>query len=238
MWYIRSTPVGNYSSSCTSVDDAGEAMEQNLHGSCYRFSWPTLVGYNRCLLEVPVYLSQPRLQSIFSRTASHFGYLHTIVPDNATTFTSEVFQQYCKEKGIVHLTGASYHPARNGAAECLIRTFKEVLRKSSKAKALQDFLLMYRRTPTHCGSSPSKLMNGCQIHTKIDTLILVLLQLPLPKKSIKKIRSFKVGNLVYALYCGPRRNRDLRWVPKVIAKTRGTNLFHVHIVPNGPMWRR
>ena len=105
-----------------------------------------------------------------------------------------MFQQYCKERGIIHLSGAPYHPATNGAAERLIRTFKEALRKSSKPpkQALQKFLLMYRRTPTHCGYPPSELLNGRQICTKIDALIPVPLKLPLPKKSIKKIRSFKV----------------------------------------------
>ena len=78
-----------------------------------------------------------------------------------------------------------YHPATNGADERLITTFKEALRKSSKPpkQALQEFLLMYRRTPTHCGYSPSELLNGRQISTKIVTLIPVPLQLPLPKKS-------------------------------------------------------
>ena len=171
---------------------------------------------------------------------THFGYPHTIVSDNATTFTSEVFQQYCKERGIVHLTDAPYHPAMNGAAERLIRTLKEALRKSSKPpkQALQEFLLMYRRTPAHCGYSPSELLNGRQIRTKIDALIPVPLQLALRKKSMKKIRSLKVGDPVYALYYGPRRNRDPRWVPGVIVQPRGTRLFHVRIVPNGPTWKR
>ena len=96
---------------------------------------------------------------------------------------------------------------------------------------------MYRRTPTHCGYSPSELLNGRQVCTKIDTLIPVPLQLPLPKKSIKKIRSFKVGNAAYALYYRPRRNHDPRWVSGVIAQARGTRLFHVRIVPNGPIWK-
>ena len=119
---------------------------------------------------------------------THFEYLHTIVSNNATIFTTEVFQQYCKGRGIVHLTDAPYHPVINGAAEHLIRTFKETLRKSSKPpkQALQEFLLMYRQTPTHCSYSTSELLNGHQIHTKSDTLIPVPLQLPLPKKSIKK----------------------------------------------------
>ena len=74
-----------------------------------------------------------------------FRYPHTIVLDNAATFTFEVFPQYCKERGIVHLTGAPYHPVTNGAAACLIRTFKEALCKSSKPpkQALQEFLLMF-----------------------------------------------------------------------------------------------
>ena len=97
---------------------------------------------------------------------------------------------------------------------------------------------MYRWTPTHCGHSPSEVLNGRLSRAKIDTLIPVPLQLPLPKKSIKKIRSFKVSDPIYALYCGTRRNRDPRWGSGVIVKARGTRLFHVRIVPNGPIWRR
>ena len=62
---------------------------------------------------------------------AHFGYPHTVVADNATAFVSEEFQAGCKEWGITHLTGAPYHPATNGAAECLVQTFKQVLTKSS-----------------------------------------------------------------------------------------------------------
>jgi len=45
--------------------------------------------------------------------------------DCAATFKSEEFQEFCKENGIVHLTGAPYHPATNGAAERLVQTFKQ-----------------------------------------------------------------------------------------------------------------
>ena len=114
---------------------------------------------------------------------THFEYPHTIVSDNATNFTFKAFQQYCKERGIVYLTSAPYHPVTNGAVERLIKTFKEALHKPSKPpkQALQEFLLMYCRTPTHCCYFPSELLNGHQICTKIDTLIPAPLQLPLPK---------------------------------------------------------
>ena len=104
---------------------------------------------------------------------AHFGYPHALVTDNAATFTSSEFQAWCKERGITHLSGAPYHAATNGAAERLVGTFKQSLRKSKlpAKKALQEFLMQYRRTPTSSGFSPSELLNGRQIRTKIDTLL-------------------------------------------------------------------
>jgi len=104
---------------------------------------------------------------------AHFGFPHTVITDCAATFKSEEFQEFSKENGIVHLTGAPYHPAINGAAERLVQTFKQALKKSDKAPrdTLQDFLRNYRRTPLSTGYSPSKLLNGRQMRTKIDTLL-------------------------------------------------------------------
>ena len=84
---------------------------------------------------------------------AHFGFPHTVVTDCASTFKSDEFQEFCKENGIVHLTGAPYHPATNGAAERLVQPFKQALKKSDKAPkdALQDFLRNYRRTPLSTG---------------------------------------------------------------------------------------
>ena len=93
--------------------------------------------------------------------------------DNATSFTSEEFQEWCSERGITHLSGAPYHPATNGAAERLVQSFKSSLRKSSlpPKSALQEFLMIYRCTPLPSGMSPSELLNGRQIRTKIDVLV-------------------------------------------------------------------
>ena len=111
--------------------------------------------------------------AILEQEFAHFGYPHTLVTDNATTFMSQEFQAWCKQRGIVHLTGAPYHPATNGAAERLIQSFKQALRKSSlpPKEALQEFLMQYRRIPFASGLSPSKLLNGRRIRTKIDTLV-------------------------------------------------------------------
>jgi len=180
---------------------------------------------------------------------AHFGYPHTIVSDNASSYRSAEFQTWCSERGITHLTGAPYHPATNGAAERLIQTFKQALKKSTlpPRAALQEFLMQYRRTPLASGYSPSELLNGRQIRTKIDTL------LPSPahkaqgqqsreatkSQTIAKLdHSFTVGTPCYALYCGPRRTKDPRWVPATVIKVFGSRSVNVKVHPRGPVWRR
>jgi hypothetical protein len=183
---------------------------------------------------------------------AHFGYPHTLVTDNATSFTSEEFQEWCKSKGIVHLTGAPYHPATNGAAERLIQTFKNGLKKSSlpPKKALQEFLIHYRRTPFATGYSPSELLNGRQIRTLIDTLApspahqsQALQQKQMRNKNERQLRptqpgKYRVGSPCYALYCGPKRDKDPRWVPAIVTKVRGSRSVHVRVILHGPTWRR
>ena len=62
---------------------------------------------------------------------AHFGYPHSIVSDNATSFTSEEFQQFCRDKGIVHLTGAPYHPATNFFLPCFFKKKRFFLAKKT-----------------------------------------------------------------------------------------------------------
>eukprot|EP00731_Ephydatia_muelleri_P012738 Em0007g48a len=49
---------------------------------------------------------------------------------------------------------------------------------------------------------------------------------------------FKVGTPCYALYCGPRRDKDPRWVPAVVTKVFGTRSVNVRVLPKGGTWRR
>ena len=152
----------------------------------------------------------------------------------------------------MHLTGAPYHPATNGSAERLVQTFKQALRKSNlpPRRALQEFLMQYRRTPNSSGYSPSELLNSRQIRTKIDIL------LPSPahtaqgkqakeaaksqcQETVAKVVShYNVGDPVYARYFGPRRDQEPRWVPAVVTKQKGTRTVNVRVYPRGPVWRR
>ena len=181
---------------------------------------------------------------------AHFGYPHTIVTDNATTFLSQEFQTWCKDRGIIHLTGAPYHPATNGAAERLVQTFKQALKKSSlpPKAALQEFLMQYRRTPLSSGYSPSELLNGRQIRAKIDTLLpspahkaqgIQAREATKSQQKVAKLENiYSTGTPCYALYCGPRRDKDPRWVPAIVTKVFGTRSVNVRVCPRGPTWRR
>ena len=106
--------------------------------------------------------SRKAIIDLLEQDFAHFGFPHTLVTDNATTFTSTEFQDWCTSRGIVHLTGAPYHPATNGAAERLIQTIKKSMIKSnlSPRSALNQFLIQYRRTPLAGGYSPSELLNN------------------------------------------------------------------------------
>ena len=180
---------------------------------------------------------------------AHFGYPHTLVTDNAPAFHSEEFQAWCKERGIVHLSGAPYHPATNGAAERLVQTFKQSIRKSTLPVkvALQEFLLQYRRTPLESGYSPSELLNGRQIRSKLDACV------PSPSHVAQGIQSkeaarsqtdtperrpYGVGTPCYALICGPRQGRQPRWVSAIVVKTCGARSVKVRVFPSGLIWRR
>ena len=214
----------------------------------------------RCLLEIPlhsshnIYLKQSYYY-LLEQDFAHFGYPHTIVTDNSTSLLSKEFQTWCRERGIVHLTGAPYHPATNGAAEHMVQTFKQALSKStlSPKAALQEFLMQYQRTPLAEGYSPSEILNGRQIRSKIDILLpspahiaqgkqaksATKSQLSERHQQVEKVtQTFKIGSPCYALYCGPRREKEPRWVPAVVTKVFGSRSFNVHVFPKGVTWRR
>ena len=142
------------------------------------------------------------------------------------------------------MTGAPYFPATNGAAEKFVQTFKRAMKKSSKPpkEALEEFLLQYRGTPNASGFSPSELLNGRQIRTKIDALlpspahILQQQQVHGTRKSVETF--FEVWDPRYALYVGPRQTKDARWVPSTVVKKFGCCSFSVKVHPSGVIWRR
>ena len=48
---------------------------------------------------------------------------------------------------------------------------------------------------------------------------------------------YSVGTPCYALYCGPRQEKDPRWVPALVTKVFGSRSCNVKVVPKGGTWR-
>lgn len=107
--------------------------------------------------------------------------------------------------------------------------------------------MQYRRTPRAEGYSPSELLNSRQIRTKIDILLPSTAHTA-QGSSLEKLQSLKlkrsqtelhsVGMPCYALYWGPRHEKDTRWVPAVVTKALGTRSVNVRMFTRGGTGRR
>lgn len=170
---------------------------------------------------------------------ARFGLPVMLVSDNGTTFTSDVFQRFIKENGIIHVRSAPYHPATNGLAERFVQTLKQSLRKRNEndtvEQHIQKFLFSYRTTPLpEYKKSPAELMLGRQIRTRLS--------LTLPTKRIKiwnetphkTVRSMEIGDEVLAR---EYVNKKYKWRKGIIEKKFGKLHYLIRIDENR-VWKR
>ena len=116
--------------------------------------------------------------------------------------------------------------------------------------ALQEFLMQYRRTPLADGYSPNELLNGRQIRAKIDTLLPSPAHMAQARQAREATKAqaqenpervtpiYNIGTPCYALYCGPRQEKDPKWVPAVVTKVFGSRSVNVRVIPRSGTWRR
>ncbi|XP_045473436.1 uncharacterized protein K02A2.6-like [Harmonia axyridis] len=131
--------------------------------------WPEI----HVVKNMTVHTTIPLLRKIFST----FGLPAVLVSDNGPTFTSFEFKNFLRENGIFHKFSPPYHPATNGLAERYVQSFKGVLKTLGQNERdielnLSKFLINYRKMPhTITGVSPSYLMFGRDIRTRIDLIL-------------------------------------------------------------------
>ena len=152
---------------------------------------------------------------------------------------------FLDERLTVLLCGAPYHPATNGMAERMVQNFKRHLAKNvdlTLDQSLQEFLIVYRRTPLSCGRSPAELLMGRQIRSYIDVLLPTKpvhqrqqLQVALAKKTKRREREFAVNSLIFA--ADYRRNNRVTWVPGKVLSRQGSRLYQVEL-DEGLVWTR
>ena len=103
---------------------------------------------------------------------STHGLPEIIVSNNAASFTSAQFAEFCDKNRIHHVTSAPYHPASNELVERAVQSFKRGFDRmgegSSKTK-LARFLLQYRNAPQGTtGQSPAELLMGRRLRSHPD----------------------------------------------------------------------
>ncbi|XP_062537710.1 uncharacterized protein K02A2.6-like [Armigeres subalbatus] len=145
-------------------------------------------------------------REIFSRN----GMPETLVTDNGTQFTSEDFEAFCSNSGILHLKTPPYHPQSNGLAERFVDTFKRGLRKS-----------------------PAELLLGRKLRTSLD-----LLKPPTSfykqaeskqesqfnRKHGTKVRNYYAEELVWTKV---HRNNTWSWEPGQVLERIGRVIYNV-----------
>ena len=106
-----------------------------------------------------------------------------------------------------------------------------------------------RRTPLAGGYSPSELLTGRQIRTKIDLLLpspahvaqrRQLKETPHPSKLGRNQNKnpYQVGMPCYALEKDQHARNNPRRIPAQVEKVYGTRSVQVRVLSNGAKWRR
>lgn len=95
---------------------------------------------------MPQITSQATVTNL-KRLFASYGLPEQIVTDNAITFTSEEFQTFVTQIGILH-TSASSHPTMNGLAERYVQTFKVSMKKlADRPGSIEDKLPVFVAVP-------------------------------------------------------------------------------------------
>ena len=104
------------------------------------------------------------------------GLPEEIVSDNGPQFVAQEMKDFLKLNGIRQCLSSPYHPASNGEAERVVRTFKDAMKickneEGSVGEKLARFLLGYRTTPhTATGRTPAEILMGRRLRTRLDML--------------------------------------------------------------------
>ncbi|XP_055916132.1 uncharacterized protein K02A2.6-like [Eupeodes corollae] len=153
------------------------------------------------------------------------GLPKTIVTDNGTQFTAQVFEEFCHYHSIQHWRTAPFHPASNGQAERFVRTFKEAFKKIFEEEkntdvAVNVFLSTYRATPNPISQkSPAELLHGRQHRNLLSCFLPNQHKMSFSRQKPKFQPNQKVLARQY--------RKSKKWCNGVITSVLGSNMYGI-----------
>lgn len=168
-----------------------------------------------------------KCKSMFSR----HGIPVEVVTDNGPPFNSKEFEEFCKNWNITHIKSSPYLSRSNGLAERMIQVVKKILYKCLEEGSDPYIgILHYRTTPKNGLPSPSELLMGRKLRTKLPTLTDNLEPIAVDKnyienelnesrlksaknynKNAKNLKPIEVNEKVYF-----KKSPNSNWLPGVI----------------------
>jgi len=121
--------------------------------------WPEIICMNHGTTTLQLTMA---LRQMFCRTAIP----DVIWSDGGPQFTSNMFHEFAKHWGFLHIISTPHYPQSNGKVEATVKSMKKIIRISWNGRSLNHdkfcrALLQYRNTPSHRdGLSPSQKLYG------------------------------------------------------------------------------
>lgn len=101
------------------------------------------------------------MKSVFAR----HGIPDCLISDNGPQYSSHEFKSFVGDYRFRHVTSSPYYPRSNGAAERMVQTVKNLLKKEPLDPSLA--LLSYRSSPVIGSFSPAELLMGRRLRTTV-----------------------------------------------------------------------
>ncbi|XP_053686504.1 uncharacterized protein K02A2.6-like [Sabethes cyaneus] len=191
---------------------------------------------------------------------ARFGIFDELVSDNGTQFVSSEVQNFLAANGIRQKLTSPGHPATNGEAENMVKTFKASLLKCLRDQnrsihsIIVNFVMGYRKS-VHCstGLTPAHMMLGRDIRSSLELMspreVLSTQNEKTATDNMKQKQelqasyyhgsrsvTFEVGeNVIVRDYTNPNKQD---WTPAVITKILGERNYQVQLKKSDRLIKR
>ena len=156
---------------------------------------------SKCVIE--------KMKCIFAR----HGLPELVISDNGPQYSSEEFKQFAQAYGFQSVTSSPKYPRANGAAERMIKTIKNILKKSTDPYL---GLLAYRTSPIHGGLSPAELLMGRRLRNSV-------VQLDYPITTDEDHKNFQSSNNIFKVKM--KDNHDNKHVRELPTLRKGSDVY-------------